>query len=378
MKKRLMILLCLLFLSLTSISYAAVFNVTNTIEFQTALNTASGNDQADTINVSAETFNISSRLLYAPVSENFAISIMGAGAGLTILDGGNTTNILSINVNRPDHSDANISISGITFQNGNESSDAGGLDINISSADITVEYCEFIDNYNGEDGGGANLFSSSGTITILNNIFIGNEGGDEGGGLYAGSNDGVITLINNVFQNNTTEEGSYGGGVYVDSYQGTMNVINNTFIGNSSGEEGGGLHVYSNSSDSSIINVYNNIIWGNTSPPSYASSADVFIFDGTNTVSNVFNNDYSAFDRNGDGSINQGNNINQNPLLSANFHLQPGSPAIDKGNNSAPLLPSTDFEDDSRIINGIVDIGADEKAEKVAITPVLFMLLGDQ
>lgn len=360
MKKASLFLFCLILLLLTTVSYAATFNVSTPAEFQTALTTASGNGEADIINVSAVQFNITSRLLYTPVSEDFALSIIGAGAGLTVLDGGNTTNILSINVNLASHDAANILIRGITFQNGNESSDAGGLDVNMLSADITVENCEFINNFNGDDGGGAHLDSNSGTITVLDTIFTGNEGEDEGGGLYAISNDGVVTLINNVFSSNTTVNGAYGGGAYVDTANGTLNVINNTFTGNTSGDEGGGLHAYANSAAGSpVINIYNNIVWGNTSP-SFPSSADLFIFDATNAVSNVFNNDFSAFDRNGNGSLNQGNNINQNPLLSADFHLQTGSLAIDVGDNSAPLLPTTDFEGDSRVINGIVDMGADE------------------
>jgi hypothetical protein len=60
------------------------------------------------------------------------------------------------------------------------------------------------------------------------------------------------------------------------------------------------------------------------------------------------------------------NNIDIDPQFvgSGDYHLQPSSPCIDAGNNSAPGLPDADFEGDDRIINGgtsdAVDIGVDE------------------
>jgi hypothetical protein len=61
----------------------------------------------------------------------------------------------------------------------------------------------------------------------------------------------------------------------------------------------------------------------------------------------------------GDGNIRI-----DDPLFSdkdtGDFHLKASSPCIDSGDNSAEDLPNTDIDGDARIINGTVDIGADE------------------
>ena len=108
---------------------AAIFDVTNVAELQNALTTAKSNGQDDTINLASGIYAVSSSLGYFPVySENFSLTIQGAGAGATILDGGNLTSILQIDQGAIGNgTNANIAIRGITFQNGNENDESSGV-----------------------------------------------------------------------------------------------------------------------------------------------------------------------------------------------------------------------------------------------------------
>ncbi|MBU0753707.1 MAG: hypothetical protein KJ645_01115 [Planctomycetes bacterium] len=57
-------------------------------------------------------------------------------------------------------------------------------------------------------------------------------------------------------------------------------------------------------------------------------------------------------------------NFDDNPqfvsIVEEDFHLKYSSPCKDNGNNLSPGLPGVDFEDDPRVVDGIVDVGADE------------------
>jgi hypothetical protein len=88
---------------LTEASHAATFNVTTEAELQDALTEAQGNGEDDTINIAAGTYDTSDNggnpfTYTADSDEDFSLTVNGAGAATTILDGGNSTPVLIIDL----------------------------------------------------------------------------------------------------------------------------------------------------------------------------------------------------------------------------------------------------------------------------------------
>lgn len=232
---------CVLFLSFLSASaFGAVFDVTDTSGFATALTTAATNGESDTINVAAGTYDVTSILTYTS-TEAFTLTIQGAGADDTILKGGDDQ-IMSISAFDT------VTVDGITFLNGKGTS-GGGLYVVITNTDLNVTNCVFQGNY-AELGGGAYVNSagtSQGTITFDNNVFMLNQAVNSGGGLYAigGTQYNYeLILTNNLFWGNEANS-FHGGGAYVlaGGYTGAASIIaKNTFRYNYAGGDGGGLY----------------------------------------------------------------------------------------------------------------------------------------
>lgn len=115
--------------------------------------------------------------------------------------------------------------------------------------------------------------------------------------------------------------------------------------------------------DSATAQIYNNIIYDNTANAGGDALYVESDGDGNGTGSTIalFNNNL------GPDKYNRDNNITSAPMLvdpeNGDFHLQSDSLCTDAGNNSAPGLPDTDFEEDPRIVGVALDIAADEYSE---------------
>ncbi len=258
------------------------------------------------------------------ITDNVAHAWMtGFGGGIYLADVSHT-NVLS-NVIRGNKAN------GVNSPYG---SYGGGLYIVWSTA-VTVAHNQIEDNLTNGSGGGVEVVASEG-VHLSSNSLVGNTAAG-GGGVNIESTE-PVTLSNNLIARNF---GSFrGGGVYVGSsfqppYQAIL--VNNTIADNvPSGVDGWKY---------TVITLTNNLLAGNktgitvTTPSSAIISADTNLFWNTSDP------------------ITGSNAMLTDPLLTANYHLSEGSPALDAGLD-VPWL-TVDLEGNPRP-SGAYDIGAFE------------------
>jgi hypothetical protein len=271
-------------------------------DFQSAIPFAASNSQDDTIHVASGIYNVTN-LEYDPdPTENNSLTIRGAGAGSTILDGQGTSWILAIWTDRiPDDSAAHVTVEGMTFRNGNdlsiygegaglwirtaaadvsvrnsvfsanEANRAGGLYVETADGTATVSQCTFQDgNFTNQDGGGAYLLAmGSGSLSVRESYFSGNGTGvGVGGGLYmeTGLGGGSITLETSSFEDNTTRQDD-GGGAYLFANAGPVTVFRNTFTANIANARIGGGGLYAQAAGVQNVTIAGNTFQANDSNP---------------------------------------------------------------------------------------------------------------
>jgi hypothetical protein len=154
-------------------------------------------------------------------------------------------------------------------------------------------------------------------------------------------------------------------------------MINNTVTANTSADSGGGV-AYEVTGTAELLNVYNNIIWGNFAT---VNGGDVYLA-GTGQRK-LFNfNDVDSMYGVWDVATN---NIDLAPQffdpVNGDYHIQGTSPCIAAGTISAPSLPATDQDGNPRTINGKVDMGCYEFTTTVphpADTNAAFVITSDE
>jgi len=183
--------------------------------------------------------------------------------------------------------------------------------------------------------GGGGITCRAASPLIARNLIVSNDA--PGGGGIVCSDRATPIIVNNVIRANTCALDG-GGGV---SCIGSSPVLtNNTIVGNISDGKGGGIRCVE-----SRATVTNCIVRANSPDQIHGP-------DAVGTYCNV------------EGGRQGVGNIDADPRFAdsaaGDIHLLFASPCLNRGLLTAPHLPSTDFEGDPRVVDGKVEIGADE------------------
>jgi len=234
------------------------------------------------------------------------------------------------------------------------SGNGGG--INISANFNTVNFIirnNTISNNSADCEGGISVGYSDNGI-IENNFISGNSSINNGGGIGCmHAND--LFISNNIICENYTYYS--GGGISCNLSE--VILTNNTIFGNTAAVDAGGILA----EYSSIVKVVNTILWNNSAPIGNEISIQDYS-DLTISFSNV-DGGLLSVDVNVNCTCNWWSGmIDADPqfMNSAvhDFHIFHTSPCRNTGDDETYTLPEGDFEDDPRIANDYIDMGADE------------------
>lgn len=265
--------------------------------------------------------------------------------------------------------DSNATLKGFTIKNGKGSlyiNDKGvpgtfGGGIYCKNSSPTIINNVIIGDTVGYDGGG--IYCKGSSPRIFKNLIRQNKAGDYGGGIAITPNYSVTSgpiLSNNVIVDNFAD--NYGGGIY---YFGRPTITNNTIDGNSSTNAGGGIFV-----GAGYGRMENNIITNSLHGGGIRGISESVVISYNNLWNNV-DGDFAPGFPYGLGDTSWGENRNgipcdsfynifQDPDFNDGYHLNSQSACINAGNNSAAGLPDSDFDDNPRISDDFVDLGAYE------------------
>jgi len=318
-------------------SHATTYCAHNAAELQAALTDAgssgTSNNQDNTIHVTSGTFTTSAAPFFFGTVSGFALTLEGGyngtcssqnlAPGVSVLDGGNLTRVLSLQTN------GDITVRHLTIQNAYYTGSAGGgaaIALNDANAgEIAIFDSNVVrDNFDGFGGGCGLSIYGSGTAYIENNLFTGNSG-PKVAAFSASMIVGVVYITNNTITDNT-------------------NTTGNSAI--TSIEAGTSAHVS------------NTISYGNHG----TATDDFYLY--TSNVEFVHNDYTSISGLPAPGSA--GNLIGVDPRFVAadDFHLRSTSPLLGAG-TLAPAggLPVMDIEGHPRSFAGLVDLGAFENVD---------------
>lgn len=247
-------------------------------------------DAGGTVHVAAGTY-----ALAATIVLDKAITVQGAGAGSTFVDGGT---VYTYNANGTIKSanfgvrvfkiTAAATVDGFTIRNGsNSDSDHGG---GVYMTAGTLSNCAIRDCIARNNRGGGGVSATSGAVTIRNCEITGCstwQDGGQGAGVYMDTASGVIEncLIARNFHYANSKTNKAGCGLRLKNGTGRrLTIVDNNFVPGSKATqpEAGGAYLEGGGK------LYDSIVWGNGCSECYTATLPDFDKTDSPTVQNVF------------------------------------------------------------------------------------------
>ena len=213
-----------------------------------------------------------------------------------------------------------------------------------------------IDRNKAGNGGGVELYGAE-KVLFENNKIVGNRAGYAGGGFYILYHENDAVIVQNLIAKN---RGVSGSQIYIliGPRKSGFALINNTIVSAPNG--GADAAVVADGFNKNVV-IENNIIYaigdksGLLCNPDYLDGPPIVRFNDSFHATSPYTGSCA-------GLAGSSGNISADPLFvtKSNYQLQPGSPAIDAGSNTAPDLPGKDFAGHARIVGNAVDLGVYE------------------
>src|SRR6516165_5904255 len=348
---------------------------------------------------SGDTIKIAAATYQENLSIPFKLTLTGAKAATTIVDGTNSANVFTVGAG------ISLTLSNLTIKNGVGYSGGGGVDnagtltVNgsnfymntalsggaiLNTGTATINNTNFSGNspYFFGHSASCGAIDNRGTMTITSTTFFNNYANNNNTSGGAICNGGTLTITGTTFSTNSSQGNNqgYGGAIY--TYAGTLSVTNSTFYLNSATTSGGAI--YSQGGTVQISNSTFGINAENIGGGGALSNAGSAFLMQNSIVANSGNGGNCAgtmtshgYNLSSDSTCNltgPGDQINTDPLLGPlqdnggptfTQALLPGSPAINAGDPTFTPPPSYDQRGPGfdRVVNGRIDIGAFEVQE---------------
>ena len=198
----------------------------------TAISTATGGSYAGddvTIDVAAGTYDENDII---DASSLNSLTIAGAGASSTFINGGGSGTVLTIDP-------GTVTISGVTIENGSNPNGGGvmGCD-SVPGCVLAVSNSTFTNDAASGAGGAIDFGDNGGdgTLMVSDSTFTGDTAGAEGGAINIGSNGGDATVIvtRSTFTDDSAAASGRGGAIDNgdNAGNGQVTVTYSTFTGN--------------------------------------------------------------------------------------------------------------------------------------------------